>query len=113
MPIDYDRARVELRTAFQEAEDALVSGVDLHTPSQQIVTAVRKLFSSGTQAFREAMLGCLLVRIQDKTVNIRRPYVSQGDDSYNGRTMDERVVNPLLQEKRIPSSRGPFLSVLS
>ena len=42
---------------------------------------------------------------------MRKPYVSQGDYAFNGRTLDERVVNPILQQRRIPSSRGPFLSV--
>ena len=70
-----------------------------------------KLFSSTTQAFREALLGCLIAHISDKTINIRKPYISQGSDAFNGRTLDERVVNPVLQQRRIPSSRGPFLSV--
>lgn len=36
--------------------------------------------------------------------------MGHGEDAYNGRTLDERVVNPFLQDKRIPCSRGPFLS---
>jgi hypothetical protein len=36
--------------------------------------------------------------------------VNQGDDAYNGRTLDEKVVNPFLHERRIPSSKGPFLA---
>ena len=111
MPIDHDVAREQLQSAFEVAEDALFaeSGVDL--PPNQIVDAIDSVFASRTQAFRETLLGCIIARIQDKSINIRRPYVSQGDDAYNGRTLDERVVNPMLQERRIPSSRGPFLSV--
>ena len=56
-------------------------------------------------------MGCFLVKLNDWTVDVRKPYVSQGDDAFNGRTLDERVVNPILQQRRIPSSRGPFLSV--
>lgn len=30
---------------------------------------------------------------------------------FSGRSLDERVINPFLRDKRIPSSRGPYLSV--
>jgi hypothetical protein len=46
----------------------------------------------------------------DPTRNLRKPYANQGDDAYNGRTLDERVVNPFLHEHTVPSSRAPFLS---
>ena len=111
MPIDYASARVELETAFETAESSLLTDQSVGAPTQHVADAIDIVFSSNTQAFREVLLGCLLARIQDKAINIRRPYVSQGDDAYNGRTLDERVVNPILQKKRIPSSRGPFLSV--
>ena len=111
MPIDYDIARDHLQTAFEAAENALMAIGETAPPPKRIADAIDSVFSSRTQAFREVLLGCLLARIQDKTIDVRKPYVSQGDDAYNGRTLDERVVNPLLQEKRIPSSRGPFLSV--
>ena len=111
MPIEYDAARAELETAFDSAESSLLTGQSVDAPNRHVVEALDIVFSSNTQAFREVLLGCLLARIQDKAINVRRPYVSQGDDAYNGRTLDERVVNPVLQGKRIPSSRGPFLSV--
>jgi hypothetical protein len=49
-------------------------------------------------------------RLSDPKIDITKPYVNQGDDAYNGRTLDERVVNPFLHERRIPSSKGPFLA---
>ncbi len=56
------------------------------------------------------MLGCGLARILDRSVNIRLPYIKQGQNSFNGRTLDERVVNPFLQKKLIPCSKGPYLA---
>ena len=111
MPIDYKDANDRLRTAFENAQVALLAGTDIGVPPPHIVNWLDTVFSSNTQAFREVLLGCVLARIQDETINIRKPYVSQGDDAFSGRTLDERVVNPILQEKRIPSSKGPFLSV--
>ena len=111
MPIDYEEARDLLQTAFEVAERSLLNDGDVETPPEAVSDSIDTVFSSNTQAYREALLGCLIARIQDKSINIRKPYVSQGDDAYNGRTLDERVVNPILQEKRVPSSRGPFLSV--
>ena len=111
MPIDYRVARAELETAFDSAETTLLADQSVDAHDQHVAEAVDTVFSSNTQAFREVLLGCLLARIQDKAIDVRKPYVSQGNDAYNGRTLDERVVNPVLQEKRIPSSKGPFLSV--
>src|SRR5260370_10050300 len=57
------------------------------------------------------MLGCALARSQDRSIDIRRPYVDLGEGSFSGRTLDEKVVNPFLQDKQIPCSKGPYLAV--
>ncbi len=111
MPIDYDFTADLFRSAFDRASTAFLSGSTIGSLAPEIVDPLDKLFSSKTQTFREALSGCLLARINDKTINIRKPYASQGSDAFNGRTLDEKVVNPILQQRRIPSSRGPFLSV--
>lgn len=108
--IDYDRARELLKNTFVQAETDLL----LQSPpsvSQLIRNVCEVLFESPTQAYREVLLGCLIARIQDKSINIRQPYVKQGPNAFNGRTLDEKAINPFLQEKRIPCSRGPYLSV--
>src|SRR5271157_1327940 len=69
------------------------------------------MFQSTTQAYREVLLGCSIARIQDRRINVRLPYINLGEGAFNGRTLDERVVNPFLQANRIPSSRGPYLGV--
>ncbi len=111
MAIDYDSARDDLQAAFDAAQTRLLSKSVPVSPPQRISDAISVVFASRTQAFREVLLGCVLARIQDKSIDVRLPYVSFGPSAFNGRTLDERVVNPVLQGKRIPSSRGPFLSV--
>lgn len=109
MPIDYDEARAILDEAFHRAEgDVLESRIPDVVSSK--VADFDAIFESNTQAYREVLLGCLLARIQDKQVDIRLPYVGHGPTAFNGRTLDERVVNPFFYDNHIPSSKGPYLS---
>jgi hypothetical protein len=110
MPIEYKDTRLLLDRIFREAEANLLLGSPPEV-NQAFHKAVDALFSSHTQAYREVLLGCVLARIRDQNINIRMPYSKQGSAAFNGRSLDENVVNPFLQEKRIPSSRGPYLSV--
>lgn len=109
-PIDYDAARALLATAFGAAEAAFASGLG-YPMHDDLARATERLMASPTQAYREVLLGCCVARILDASVDVRLPYVNQGDAAYNGRTLDESVVNPFLQSHEIPASRGPFLSV--
>lgn len=109
--LDYGKARALLDSAFAEVEKNLAEQKTLAVfiPGE-IEGACDALFNSRTQAYREAMLGCVLARIQNRAINIRLPYVGQGDDAFNGRTLDEQVINPFLTTNRIPCSRAPYLS---
>ena len=104
--LDYGKARALLDSAFAEVEKNLAEQKTLAVfiPGE-IEGACDALFNSRTQAYREAMLGCVLARIQNRAINIRLPYVGQGDDAFNGRTLDEQVINPFLTTNRIPCSR--------
>jgi hypothetical protein len=108
--IDYDEARKVLKSAFATAE-AELAGEHAPPVSEEVNQATKRLMSSPTQAYREVLLGCCLARVLDASIDVRLPYVNQGDSAYNGRTLDEAVVNPFLQSNEIPASRGPFLSV--
>ena len=110
MPLDYMVARTFLDREFANIEIQFLEGHYQGIDQPQKIH-FDKIFESGTQAFREALLGCMLVRYLDKQIDIHKPYLKQGSDAYSGRTFDERVVNPFLHEKRIPCSKGPFLSV--
>ena len=107
--IDYDRARGLLNELFADAETrwGVKQPPFVSADAQQ---AADILFSSKTQSYREVLLGCCLARILDGSINIRSPYMNQGDDAFNGRTLDERVVNPFFQDRMIPSSKGPYLA---
>lgn len=106
----YEKARELLENSFDEAED-LFFKERAPTVDPGLVPSLDEVFESNTQAYREVLVGCALVRMLDKTKDVHLPYVSQGDDAFNGRTLDEQVVNPFLQGKSIPSTKGPYLSV--
>lgn len=110
MPISYEPARGLLEEIFADVEAELAQGIATPAP-RETELFFNQIFESRTQAYREALIGCTLARIQGREIDIRLPYINQGEFAYNGRTLDERVVNPFLQSHRIPCSRGPFLSV--
>ena len=109
--IDYQKTAKLLKERFAKAEAEYMKG-QAPTVEQGIVDAYDSLFSSNTQAYREGLLGCVVARIQDREINIRLPYTKHGPKAYNGRTLDERVINPFLVSKKVPCSRAPFLSTL-
>jgi hypothetical protein len=110
MGLDYGRAAAILGERFELAVEQLSDG-RIPNASSSWKQAVEELFESKTQSFREVLLGSALVRLVVPEADLRKPYVNQGEGAYNGRTMDERVVNPFLQTQRIPSSKGPYLAV--
>src|SRR5258708_14851546 len=110
MPIDYGGARELLDTLLVDVENDLLTGRNPTAP-EGTEDPFEIVFASATQAYREALVGCCIARVQDKQIAIRLPYMNQGEGAFNGRTLDERVVNPFLQANRIPSSRGPYLGV--
>ena len=111
MPISYEDAAELLAKAFEEAEAAILSGTKIGPVAENLTEPADAIIDSRTQAFREALLGCLLASLLDESVDVRKPYVAHGENSYNGRTLDEKVVNPALKAHGIQSSKGPFLSV--
>ncbi len=108
--LDYAKARRLLEDVFAQAEADLIAGFPPKV-DKAVSDHCEVLFATSVQAYREVLLGCLIARIQDKAINIRQPYVGQGPSAFNGRTLDEKAVNPFLHDKRIPASRGPYLSV--
>jgi hypothetical protein len=107
--IDYGRSRATLEDEFAVVESQALAGSSPRI-SQSLETAFEAVFTSRTQAYREVLVGCTQARLFDQSIDIHKPYINQGPAAYNGRTLDEKVVNPFLQERRIPCSRGPFLA---
>ncbi len=109
--MDYESASERLRQAFERARRHFL---EHSTPpcSHKLMMCLDAIFEPNmTQAFREALLGCVLARLDDLGNDARMPYVKHGKGAYSGRSLDEKVVNPYLIEQRVPASRGPFLSV--
>ena len=107
--INYEEALAELERLFAIAEDRFRRNPAPQEP-ERAVAALRTLFATPVQSYREALLGCCIARILDDTIDIRLPYANQGAAAYNGRTLDERVINPFLHRLEIPASKGPFLA---
>jgi hypothetical protein len=110
MPIDYEAAQQRLNDTFAAVEEAVLGGNPPGLDDAHLVAAFDRVFASRTQAYREVLLGCILAKLGDSDIDVHRPYMGHGEDAFNGRTLDERVVNPFLHIKRVPCSRGPYLS---
>lgn len=108
--IDYSQAKQLLENGFTECEQQFIAGI---CPSidERLAHPYDLLFASATQAYREVLLGCIIVRLLDTSVNVRLPYAKLDDRAYSGRALDENVINAFLRHKKIPCSKGPFLSV--
>jgi len=108
--INYEKARDILEELFGKMEVAYVNKSP-PTAWGEIGVTIEEIISSKTQAYREVLIGCAIARILDPLIDIRKIYVNQGKDAFNGRTLDEKVVNPFLHEHEVPCSKGPYLSV--
>ena len=108
MAIDYEQSKVLLNNSYEKAAQELPAAVTQYITDNK--DALDTIFSSKTQSYREVLLGCAVARYQDRSCNIRHPYVKQGEDAFNGRTLDEKAVNPFLFSKQIPCSKGPYLA---
>lgn len=112
MAIDLDLASATtvLKDAFARVQSYILEGT-APPMEESMVPRFDAIFSTSINSYREALLGCILAKLQSRAVNVRLPYVNQGPDAFNGRTLDEVVVNPFLHEHRIPSSGGPYLAM--
>jgi hypothetical protein len=109
MALNYQTAAADLERIFALAETDAATG-KMPAVSAVAQQAAQEMFDSGTQSIREALLGCALARLQDQAIDITLPYINHGPTAFNGRTLDEQVVNPFLKAAQIPSSKGPYLA---
>lgn len=108
--VDYEKTMGLLDELYAEIDTARLHGAKPPIPSG-LEADYDILFSSRTQAYRETLLGCILIKALASDVNVRLPYSKQGKNAYSGRTLDEKVVNPFLRKHKIPCSTGPYLNV--
>jgi hypothetical protein len=107
--IDYALSKDTLLEVFKEAEETANANADLFIQSHK--DELTKVFKSATQSYREVLLGCTLVHLLYPEADLTKPYANHGGNSYNGRTLAESVISPVLDEKYIPCTRNPYLAV--
>lgn len=96
---------------FKLAESDHRDGAPIGIP-EGIVQATERLFSSETQAYRDALPSCVIARILDPEIDIRLPATAYGEKAFSGRSLAEEVVTPFLRDRAVPTSSWPFLSAL-
>ena len=110
--IEHAEATDLLAELFAGAEDDFRDGVGTEHP-EEIVRATEKLFTSVTQAYRQALVGCAIARALDPRIDIRFPATQSSQNAFSGRSLDENVVARFLRERSIPiSAASPYLSAL-
>lgn len=109
--IDYEKAKSLLQKEIREIETAFRNGRPPEV-SRDFADATAVLMRSSTQAYREALLGCIVARILNPDIDIHYPHTKLGENAFSGRGLDEHVINPFLRENEIPCSGGPYLSAL-
>lgn len=109
--VDSNEAREFLQEALDAAETAYQSGAP-PSVSDDLAADIERLFTSSTQAYREALVGCVIARHVDGRINIRHPATETSDDAFSGRSLADQIVTPYLQDRGFPVSRSPYLSCL-
>jgi SacI restriction endonuclease len=96
---------------FPLAEDDFREQAAIDIPAH-IASSTGRLFSSDTQAYREALVGCAIARILNAEIDIRLPSTESGKNAFSGRSLADNAVTPFLRERAIPVSVSPYLSSL-
>lgn len=109
--LDYKAAEHLLEEQFDLSEDDFRSGSPVQQPNN-VKTEIERLFSSDTQAYREALVGCAVARVLDEAIDVRYPATEHHDNSFSGRTLADRVITPFFRSKAVPVSKSPYLSSL-
>ena len=68
--------------------------------------------NSANRACVRFLMSCLIAKIDNSKIDIRKPYTEiGGDDCYSGRVIDEKYVNPFIHDKKLPcNSTTAFLT---
>ena len=102
LPLDPAHPLERLKFMVEDSRCSVVLGSGAEQVFSAPWVAIESLLANASQAEQEPW------EVADPQA---LAYVNQGENAYNGRTLDETVVNPFLQSAEIPASRGPFLSV--
>lgn len=100
-----------LEVTFALAEEAARENAEV-TFSEDVILATDRLFSSVTQAYREALIGCAVARVIDPEIDIHLPATEDGDKAFSGRSLADNVITPFMRGRSVPVSVSPYLSSL-
>ncbi len=81
MPVNEQKCREILEQSYELAEESFINNLRPRVPFNA-ENAFDKIFSSSTQAYREVLLGCILARIMDNSIDIHLPYVNMGANAF-------------------------------
>jgi len=89
-----------LEKVYQQANESLSKSV-VKTATKEKVEFVCRCNSN--KAPIRFLMSCLLAKIHNPTVDIRKPYTEiEGNDTYSGRFYDERFVELLVHKYKLP-----------
>ena len=74
MPISYQAAREQLEKEFAAIEEEVLRGNLPTTNDDTLAGLFDEVFASTTQAYREVLIGCILAKLQDTTIDVHKPY---------------------------------------
>ena len=91
-----------LENALQQAKSRLDSQIS----TSEIEEKARFIVRCSTKSGIRAVLACALAKVEDPSIDIRKPYTEIGSrDSYSGRSIDERVVGPFRMNHDLPGNQ--------
>lgn len=89
-----------LEKLYQQASENLTDSVVNQTTREKVEAICRCNVNKAPIRF---LMSCLLAKIDNPTVDIRKPYTEiEGEDTYSGRFYDERYVELLVHKYKLP-----------
>jgi len=89
-----------LEKLYQQASENLTDSVVNQTTREKVEAICRCNVNKAPIRF---FMSCLLAKIDNPTVDIRKPYTEiEGEDTYSGRFYDERYVELLVHKYKLP-----------
>ncbi|MBJ7901632.1 MAG: restriction endonuclease, SacI family [Cyanobacteria bacterium RI_101] len=90
-----------LRDIQRRASERLAVSVVADPVIQERVDYVCRCMSN--RAGVRLLMSCLLAKLDKPNIDLRKPYTEiGGEDSFSGRTYDERYLTPFINEHRLP-----------
>ena len=102
MPEPSDLLDIALEAASETSTD----------PTSEVTKQVEFVCRNQNRAGTRFLMACLLAKVHNPEVDIRKPYTKIGDDdTYSGRSYDEKYIEPFILQHALPcNSTTAFLT---